>query len=132
MNTTEQAELILRETEPKLQVLANDYAREVIHPFCDKYELVFAQFDFTWHFYYREPQGRYPYAIDSALLNWLKSGYDLYGKEKEYLKYETSLNELSYDFRSEMEDIYRVIDARLNSDQHPPLGKYIPRYPTVQ
>jgi hypothetical protein len=36
MNITEQAELIIREAESKLAVLANEYAREVIHPFCDK------------------------------------------------------------------------------------------------
>jgi hypothetical protein len=132
MNITEQAELIIREAESKLAVLANEYAREVIHPFCDKYDLVFAQFDYTWYFYFREPQGRYPYAIDGALLNWLKSGYDLADKEEEYLKYETSLNELSYDFMYGMDDIYRVIDDRLYMGQHSPLGIYIPRYPTVQ
>jgi hypothetical protein len=130
MNITEQAELIIREAESKLAVLANEYAREVIHPFCDKYDLVFSKFErVTGHFYFREPQGRYPYAIDRALLNWLKSGYDL---DEEYLKYEASLNELSYDFRYEMSDIYYVINEHLYMGQYPPLCKYIPRYPTVQ
>jgi hypothetical protein len=130
MNITEQAELIIREAESKLAVLANEYARNVIHPFCDKYGLIFAQYDYDWNFYFNEAEktGKYPYAIDNALLNFLKTG----DKEETYHKYATSLSELSYEFRYSLEEIIRNIDGRLCDGVYLPLGRYIPRYPTVQ
>ena len=132
MTLTEHAEQILRETECKLIDLANSYAREVIHPFCDKYDLIFSQLGYTWEFYFKEPEktGKYPFAIDAALLNWLKSGYDLDSAEDKYLKYEIVLGELSYNFRYDLENILRVIDCNLNVLGYVQMGKFIPSYPT--
>ena len=126
-----QAEQILKEAKTRLQDLANQYAKEVIYPFCDKYDLVFLQC-LGWDFFFNghDKTGKYPYALNLNLVNWIKTKQDPGdGGLKEYLKYESSISQLSNNFVEELESILKVTDISPWVDLPQCLGRYIPTYP---
>jgi hypothetical protein len=131
VTVNEQAKQILQKAKADLDVLANQFAKKVIHPFCDKYGLIFWQiFDWNFGFIDAAKTGKYPYALDLALVNWVKTKQDPYDDIlAEYLKYESSLSQLSEEFLEELEDILKVIDVCPFIDLPQCLGRYIPTYP---
>lgn len=154
MNTTEQAELILKEAESKLAVLANEYARSVIHPFCDKYGLEFrpdvpsCHSSGGFYFYNAKKTGKYSRRIDGLVKSCMDDDrltdnfldFNCSHSESKQ-KCKESLQTLTDEFWEEFFKIQKTIISYIGYNHErgetfftikTRLSLYIPRYPTVQ